>query len=80
MTVTAVNQLPDGRIASLSGEIADGDSKAVQTLDADFFIDCTGFRANLLQQYIVTKLPESQGSSQAAYGLTADQFIASTSQ
>ena len=50
LTVTAVNQLPDGRIASLTGEIADGDSKAVQTLDADFFIDCTGFRANLLQQ------------------------------
>jgi hypothetical protein len=35
-------------------------------------------RANLLQQYIVTELPESQSSSQAAYGLTADQFIAPT--
>jgi len=50
MTVTAVNQSPDGRIASLSGEIANGDSKALQTLEADFFIDCTGFRASLLQQ------------------------------
>ncbi len=50
MTVTQVNQLPDGRIASLTGEIAGGDSKATQTLSADFFIDCSGFRANLLQQ------------------------------
>jgi len=50
MTVTQVNQSPDGRIASLTGEITDGDSKAMQTLSADFFIDCTGFRANLLQQ------------------------------
>lgn len=50
MTVTQVNQSPDGRIAGLTGEITDGDSKAMQTLSADFFIDCTGFRANLLQQ------------------------------
>jgi 2-polyprenyl-6-methoxyphenol hydroxylase-like FAD-dependent oxidoreductase len=50
MTVQQVNQLPDGRIASLTGETVVDGRKAVQTLDADFFIDCTGFRANLLQQ------------------------------
>ena len=51
MTVTQVNQSPDGRIASLTGEIAPTATvKLCRRWSADFFIDCTGFRANLLQQ------------------------------
>lgn len=50
MTVTAVNQSPDGRIASLTGETKVDGGTVLQTLGADFFVDCTGFRSNLLQQ------------------------------
>lgn len=76
MTVTQVNQLPDGRIGSLIGETADGEAKVTQAISADFFVDCTGFRSSLLQQTLQVPF-ESFASNlfnDAAVVLPSDAF------
>ena len=76
LTVTQVNQLPDGRIGSLSGETKVDGGTEMQTLGADFCVDCTGFRSSLLQQTLQVPF-ESFASNllnDAAVVLPSDAF------
>ncbi len=49
LNVDTVQQWPDGRLKSLTGQHSSGQH---QRVEGDFFIDCTGFRARLLQQQL----------------------------